>query len=136
MTNRTHVDITPTTLGLCGIPVPEEMEGTDYSRLVTTPGMRPPVWDGPPEDAYLSLPVPTGHPESVDRGRRGIVTRDNWKYVCLEGQPWLPFNLDDDPYELANLAHNPAFHAVRSNLHKRLQEWIDKTGDTFQLGGV
>ncbi|MCZ9344960.1 hypothetical protein NGM37_45160, partial [Streptomyces sp. TRM76130] len=80
-----HVDIAPTTLGLCGLPVPAEMEGTDYSALATAAGIRPPAWDGPPDDAYLGLPVPTGHPQSVDRAWRGVVTRDGWKYVCLEG---------------------------------------------------
>ncbi|MGW0825799.1 sulfatase family protein [Streptomyces sp. NPDC002845] len=128
-----HVDIAPTTLGLCGVPVPPEMEGTDYSRLATTPGIRPPTWDGPPDDAYLSMPVPTGHPQSVDRAWRGVVTRDGWKYICMEGQPWLLFHLDEDPYELVNLAHDPAYHAIRTDLHKRLRYWIDRTGDTFAL---
>ena len=128
-----HVDIAPTTLGLCGLPVPPDMEGTDYSGLVTATGMRPPVWDGPPDSAYLSLPVPTGHPQSVDRGWRGIVTRDGWKYASFEGQPWLLYNLDEDPYELVNLAHDPAHHVVRARLHDRLREWLDRTGDTFAL---
>ena len=130
-----HVDIAPTTLGLCGLPVPAEMAGTDFSRLVTPDGYRPPTWDGPPDSAYLSLPVAPGHPQSVDRPWRGIVTRDNWKYASFEGHPWLLFNLDEDPYELVNLAHDPAYHAVRSALHERLREWITRTGDTFELDG-
>jgi arylsulfatase A-like enzyme len=117
-------------LGLCGIPVPADMEGTDYGRLVTTPGMRPPTWDGPPDSAYLSLPVPPGHPQSVDTGWRGVVTRDGWKYACFDDRPWLLFNLHEDPYELVNLAHDPGYHAIRARLRDRLGQWIDQTGDT------
>ncbi|MCZ9345975.1 hypothetical protein NGM37_50455, partial [Streptomyces sp. TRM76130] len=69
----------------------------------------------------------------VDRAWRGVVTRDGWKYVCLEGQPWLMFQLDEDPYELVNLAHDPRYHEVRTALHERLRYWIDRTGDTFAL---
>jgi arylsulfatase A-like enzyme len=130
-----HVDIAPTSLGLCGIPVPEEMEGTDYSGLITPDGFRPPVWDGPPDSAYLSLPVPPGHPQSVDRAWRGLVTRDGWKYACFEDQPWLLFDLNEDPYELVNLAHDPAYHAVRARMHDRLRQWVADTGDTFALDG-
>jgi arylsulfatase A-like enzyme len=128
-----HVDIAPTSLGLCGIPVPAEMEGTDYSSVVTAPGMRPPVWDGPPDSAYLGIPVAPGMPQSVDRPWRGVVTRDNWKYACLEGQPWMLFDLNDDPYEQVNLAHDPGYHAARADLQDRLRHWIDPTGDVFEL---
>lgn len=124
-----HVDIAPTTLGLCGLPIPEHMDGTDYSSLVH--GTDPP--DPLPDSAYLGIPVPTGHGHSVDRPWRGVVTRDNWKYVCLEGQPWMLFNLNEDPYELVNLAYNPAAHGKRAELHQSLREWRDHTGDTFDL---
>src|SRR5688572_14195410 len=35
-----HVDIAPTTLGLCGLTPPSSMEGTDYAPLITRP-LRP-----------------------------------------------------------------------------------------------
>ncbi|MFA4943777.1 MAG: sulfatase [Lentisphaeria bacterium] len=124
-----HVDIAPTSLGLCGIPAPGWMAGTDYS------GYR--LWNKPvvkePDSAFLQLVVPTGHADSTDRPWRGVVTRDGWKYVCLEGQPWLMFNLNEDPYEFINLAHNSVFHAQRRRLHDRLAAWINDTGDKFQL---
>ena len=63
----------------------------------------------------------------------GVVTADGWKYVCLEGQPWLLFNLNEDPYELANLAHNTAFGTQRRRLHERLARWVAETGDAFAL---
>lgn len=124
-----HVDIAPTTLGLCGIDKPDWMRGTDYSGLRLPERPRPEM----PDSAYIQCVVPTGHGNSVDRPWRGVVSDDGWKYVCLEHQPWLLFNLNEDPYELANLAHNRQFAEQRRRLHERLARWIAETGDSFPL---
>ncbi|MFO8006533.1 MAG: sulfatase [Candidatus Brocadiia bacterium] len=124
-----HVDVAPTTLGLCGIEAPEAMAGTDYSGLYRR--NRP--TDEVPDSAYLQSVIPTGHGDSVDRPWRGIVTTDGWKYVCLEGQPWLMFNLNEDPYEQANLAHNTRFRSDQRRLQDRLAAWVSDTGDEFPL---
>jgi arylsulfatase A-like enzyme len=124
-----HVDIAPTTLGLCGIDPPEHFEGTDYSGCFLT-GRQPGEL---PESAYLQAVTPTCHGDSIDRPWRGVVTRDGWKYVCLEGQPWLMFDLNEDPYEQANLAHNSRYWPERKRLQGMLADWIDRTGDEFDL---
>ena len=124
-----HVDIAPTTLGLCGIDAPDWMEGTDYSPYrVNGREMK-----NEPDSAYLQCVIPTGHGDSIDRPWRGIVTRSGWKYVCLEHQPWLMFNLNEDPYELVNLAHNTVYREERSRLHERLRRWVADTDDEFAL---
>ncbi len=124
-----HVDIGPTSLGLCGIDKPDWMAGADYSgyRLHNKTVVNE------PDSAFLQLVIPTGHAHSTDRPWRGLVTRDGWKYVVLEGQPWLLFNLNEDPYELRNLAHNRAFARERQRLQERLAGWITETGDHFVL---
>jgi len=124
-----HVDVAPTTLGLCGIDKPDWMVGTDYSghRLRQRPNV------DYPDSAFLQLVEPTGHHDSVDRAWRGLVTRDGWKYVVLEGQPWLMYNLNEDPYEMVNLAHNSRFAVERRRLQDRLAQWIRDTGDPFRL---
>lgn len=124
-----HVDIAPTTLGLCGIDTPDWMMGTDYSGY-RIPGRQV---QNEPDSAFLQLCVATGHGDSVDRPWRGIVTRDGWKYVVLEHQPWLMFNLNDDPYEQINLAHNTRYGKKRRELNERLAEWIKETGDEFPM---
>lgn len=123
------VDLAPTTLGLCGIDTPAGMDGTDYSGLRLAE--RPAVTG--PDSAFLQIVVPTCHPDSVDRPWRAVVTADGWKYAALEEQPWLLFNLNDDPYELVNLAHNARFGEQRRRLHDRLEAWIHDTGDDFKL---
>jgi arylsulfatase A-like enzyme len=85
------------------------------------------------DSAYIQSVVPTCHGNSVDRPWRGIVTNDGWKYVCFEGQPWMLHNLNEDPYELRNLAFNSRFWDVRHRLQDRLAEWIEQTDDEFTL---
>ncbi|MBV7328809.1 sulfatase [Chloroflexi bacterium TSY] len=127
-----HVDIGPTSLGLCGIDKPDWMVGTDYSgyrlhdREITDE----------PDSAFLQLVVATGHGYSTDRPWRGIVTRDGWKYAVLEGQPWMLFNLNEDPYEQANCAYNTRFAVERQRLQDRLAGWINDTGDAFELPAI
>lgn len=123
-----HVDIGPTSLGLCGIDAPEWMQGTDYSGYRI---MGKEV--NAPDSAFIQLCVPTGHGNSTDRPWRGVVTSDGWKYVALEGQPWMLFNLNEDPYEQANHAHNTAYGQERSQLQEQLAAWIGDTGDEFTL---
>lgn len=124
-----HVDYGPTSLGLCGLDVPEWMQGTDYSACRRWRGQ---VKDAP-DSAYIQLPIPTGHGYSTDRAWRGVVTTDGWKYVCFEHTPWLMFNLNEDPYEQCNVAHNSVFGRQRHHLQDRLAQWIRETDDTFAL---
>jgi arylsulfatase A-like enzyme len=124
-----HVDIAPTTLGLCGIQKPAWMEGTDYShyRLLKNPR------SNEPDSAFIQSVVPSGHPNSVNLPWRGVVTRDGWKYVCTPGQSWMMFNLSEDPYEEVNLALNNQFRAERKKLITRLKQWINDTKDEFNV---
>lgn len=122
-------DITATTLGLCDVPVPDWMQGKDFS------GIR--LKDKPlPENAdsgFLQEVIPTRHGYSIDRPWRGVVTRDGWKYACFEGQPWLLHNLNEDPFEQANLAFNSHYWPERERLQEELAAWIEATGDSFEL---
>jgi hypothetical protein len=43
------------------------------------------------------------------------------------------FNLNDDPYEQVNLAHNSRYRAERKKLIGRVRQWVADTGDKFNL---
>ena len=115
-----HVDITLTTLGLCNIEVPESMTGIDYSGYFMAHRQQP---ANPPNSAFLQLVDPGwryGFAYDRERPWRGLITSDGWKYAVLEGQPWLMYNLNEDVYELANLALDGRFKQERQNLQDQL----------------
>lgn len=124
-----HVDIAPTTLGLCGIKKPSWMEGTDYSQYRLAKNAGPSA----PDSAYLQVVDARGGNGNLNKPYRGVVTADGWKYVCFEGTSWLLFNLNEDPYELQNLAHENHMRAERKRLIARLRQWITDTGDKFNV---
>ncbi|MBC2600518.1 sulfatase-like hydrolase/transferase [Puniceicoccus vermicola] len=123
-----HVDIAPTSLGLCGIATPDWMEGFDYSHRRTGNNLQERL-GSEPDSAYLQL---IGQRES-GYPWRCVVTRDGWKYACVEGGEWLLINLKDDPYEQNNLAFNPAYQGKREEMKSLLRDWIEKTGDSFPV---
>lgn len=122
------VDLAPTTMGLCGLEAPQWMEGTDYSSPHVRGGA--PIKNAP-TTAYLTSGTPTKHADSIDRPWRGVLSQDGWKYVIFENTPWLLFNLNEDPYEFVNLAHNSRYAKKRLELQSELEQWIERTGDIF-----
>ncbi len=132
-----HVDIAPTTLGLCGIQVPENMVGYDYSNYCIRRDRKEyhgePHRSDEPESAYLQqIPVKV-RPQSVYRPWRGVVTRDGWKYVCTPDNDWLLHNIYEDPYEMANYCYDISYYKEKERCHELLRGWIEKTGDSFDL---
>ena len=112
-----HVDIAPTTLGLCGILVPGEMVGYDYSAHCKRPDAPeyggPPQPDHEPHSAYLQQIPPKLMRHTVNRPWRAVVTRDGWKYACTPGHDWLLFNTAEDP------TSRPTTSTTRRFSHRR-----------------
>ncbi len=123
-----HVDILPTSLGLAGLEVPAALPGFDYSPVM----LRKPVVN-PPRAAYLQNVAPTKHCDSFDRPYRGVLTLDNWKYVCSEESDIYLFDLNTDPYEEMNLAFNTRYRARRAELRQLTADFVAATRDNFQM---
>lgn len=124
-----HVDIAPTTLGLCGIQKPVWMEGTDLSHHRLNKSSAGPE----PDSAFLQFVVPTGQLDTPNTPYRGLVTRDGWKYVCFENRSWLQFDLNEDSYEEINVAQLNRYRPERRKLIARLRQWVADTGDRFAI---
>lgn len=136
-----HVDIAPTTLGLCSIDVPNQMSGFDFSPLIVHPTRRGAYHQqkallSPPEAALLQQIPRKYHPHSVNRAWRAVVTRDGWKYVCTPKNDWLLFDLRDDPFEQCNLCYDTAYQTKKEELHALLGQLIETTGDSFELPDI
>ena len=118
-----HVDIGPTLLSLCGLETPAEMQGSDLSGVVlgeTETG---------PESAYFQIfgPYLAG---SVASGWRGVRT-NRYMYARTRDEPWLLYDLQEDPYELNNLANRPEAAPIQAELEAELGRWMERTGDSW-----
>ena len=120
-----HVDFAPTWLALCGIEAPQAMQGTDLSAVVlgqTEQG---------PDSAFFQIFGPY-HAGGAVAGWRGIRTARHM-YARYEKEPWVLYDLQEDPYELNNLAADPAAAPVREELEQRLADWMERTGDSWSF---
>ncbi len=119
-------DILPTLLGLCGLPVPESVEGLDFSGLLR---------GGPdPSDgaALLSCPHPFGQWWVGRGGRayRGLRTRRYTYARALEG-PWLLYDNDADPCQQDNLVGRAGYDELLHEMDSWLQRRLEAAGDAF-----
>ena len=123
-------DLMPTLLGLCGLPVPETVEGLDFSGYIQ--GGEDPT-DG---SVVITCPHPFGQwtPQKHNgREYRGLRTR-RYTYVrSLEG-PWLLYDNEEDPYQLSNLVDKPEYAQLQKELDDHLQRKLDAMGDEFLTG--
>ncbi|HML16255.1 MAG TPA: sulfatase-like hydrolase/transferase [Bryobacteraceae bacterium] len=104
-----HADIMPTLLGFCGEPSPDGIQGNDLSPLlVSGQGDRP-------ELVFLE-----GRIGQKDEWRALVLGLDK-AVVDAQGAMTHLFNLADDPYEMTNLAHDPALQLKRDQLLAQLR---------------
>ncbi|HUT19322.1 MAG TPA: sulfatase [Anaerolineae bacterium] len=129
-------DIMPTLLGLCGLAIPDTVEGLDYSGYLQG-------GDEPSDGAVLLMcPQPFGQwsrtsssdaPRHGGREYRGLRTRCYTYTRTLDG-PWLLFDNEEDPYQMENLVDRPAYAALVRDLDAWLQRRLDALGDEFLPG--
>ena len=122
-------DILPTLLSLCSLPVPETVEGRDFS--ATIQGGQDPSGGA----ALIYCPHPFGQFLRQDGGReyRGVRTKSHTYVRDLNG-PWLLYDNAADPFQLVNLVDSPSSKAVQAELDATLQEKLDERGDEFLPG--
>lgn len=120
------VDIMPTLLGMSGLPVPEEVEGTDFSGYLLgeeKPDIR---------SALIMCPVPF-HQWSFQNGGkeyRGVRT-EKYTYARDLNGPWLLYDNETDPFQMNNLVNKPEYSQIQNELENELNSLLQKTGDEF-----
>jgi arylsulfatase A-like enzyme len=141
MTNL--VDVVPTLLTLQGITMPRSMHGQGL----------PVATDAVPREATFSeygaggppfrmtdltdLPRPYGRRALMRslrwreaEGRRKMVRTRRWKYVHDPmGDLDELYDLERDPWELSNVARDPAYRTVVAEMQGRLMDWSIMTED-------
>lgn len=123
-------DLMPTLLGLCDIPIPESVEGLDFSGHI--------AGGADPSDGavLLTCPHPFGQwsaPQHGGREYRGLRT-ERYTYVRDLHGPWLLYDNARDPYQMLNRVDDSAAAAIQTELDAALQQKLDQQGDAFLPG--
>ncbi len=123
-------DIMPTLLGLCGVPIPETVEGTDFSAHIRS--------GEPPADAaaLILCAHPFGEWTTTRHGGReyrGLRTR-RYTYVRDLNGPWLLYDNAADPYQMQNLVHDASSAKLRETLDEKLRRKLEESHDQFLPG--
>jgi arylsulfatase A-like enzyme len=115
------VDLMPTLLGLCGLRVPAWVQGQDCSAAAAT-GVGP-----LPEVQLLEMHNnPRWNLDYLDW--RGLVT-ERYKYAFYETGHEVLYNLEQDPYEMRNLALEQP--ELRAEMRSRLLDLLHATREPF-----
>jgi len=122
-------DIMPTILGLCGIPVPGTVEGTDFSAVVAGSKV------APVNEVLIECPQPFGQWSRRLGGReyRGIRTK-RYTYVKDLKGAWMLFDNEVDPCQLNNLVDSPEAAGLMRTLDAKLAAKLKEVGDEFKPG--
>jgi len=122
-------DIMPTLLGLSAIPIPQTVEGADYSKVLS--GEKP----AENEAVLIMCPSPFGQWTRKRGGReyRGIRTR-RYTYVRDLNGPWLLYDNQNDPYQQKNLCNQPEYKKLQKKLDEMLNRKLKETNDEFLSG--
>ena len=122
-------DILPTLLSLSDIPIPETVEGRDFS--ATIEGGQDPSGGA----ALIYCPHPFGQFLREDGGReyRGLRT-SNYTYARDLNGPWLLYDNATDPFQLENLVNRAEVQDLQADLEALLQRKLADRGDEFLPG--
>lgn len=119
-------DLMPTLLGLAGLPVPDAVQGKDFSETVLTGA------DCGIDPALLALYSPFHEWWYHNGGReyRGLhATR--YTYVRTLKGPWLLYDNHADPHQMQNLVADPEYAGRVCELDAALSARLRDVGDDF-----
>jgi arylsulfatase A-like enzyme len=115
-------DILPSLLSLCGITIPDSIEGEDLSALFKG------EFAGD-DRAKLFMSVSPFVDEDFN-AYRGLRT-SRYSYVRDSDGPWLLYDNRADPYQMDNLIGRPEYAELQASLETKLQEQLDRNGDSL-----
>lgn len=119
------VDIMPTILDICGIKIPDEVEGQSLYRLIREGA------DSTLEPfVFYQIPKEAEGPERFPVPHRGIRTADSL-YVEVDGIPSYLFDLKKDPDEIHNKIEDKAYSTQITDLQKMLNGKMEEIGDSW-----
>lgn len=122
-------DIFPTLLGLCELPIPNTVEGIDFSGYI--------LGGNDPSDgsAIIECIHPFGEWARYLNGKeyRGLRTKRYTYVKSLEG-PWLLYDNINDPYQLNNIVNDSRYSQLQNELDTWLTQKLRSMSDEFLTG--
>ena len=137
------VDLLPSLLELCGLPVPESVQGRSFAALVA--GNRSEYQSRDAQFAENIMPEvitngDEGHFFVPGKGVAGVrhpdakmVRTNRWKLNYYVGHGGELYDLEDDPGEWRNLYDDPAHRSVVRDLKGRLLDWLVTADENDQI---
>jgi len=131
-----HLDLFPTILDACDVPVPEGLALDGRSLLPT-------LRDEPGREPRPPLVIQWNRGDAPERGRNAFVRHGKWKLVnhanasvSEEPTPWSPqlYDLLRDPYEQSDVA--AAFPAELERLGELYHGWFRDVGADVPAGEI
>ncbi|MHA1698240.1 MAG: sulfatase family protein [Promethearchaeota archaeon] len=121
-------DVMPTLLGLCNLPIPETVQGRDFSKILK--GQEPMPPDNP---VLITCPAPFGEFQRIRHGGREYrgVRTSRYTYVRDLTGSWLLYDNLNDPYQRENLLGKTEGRMLEKELHDTLSFLLDRTDDAF-----
>ena len=121
------IDIYPTLCGLAGIRVPSSCAGKDLSGILRGESV-----DEPQHQflMHISKSHASGGLNHTSPIFRGIRTARH-TYACGEIGRWCLYDNQEDPYQLANLADDPARTGLMAELDGEILDYLKQAGDRF-----
>lgn len=117
------VDVMPTLLSLCGVPVPKSVQGADLSSFALGKGGKKP-------EGVLLQKILGGGKLPGGGEWRGVRT-PRYTYAKTLSGGWLLFDNEKDPYQQNNLIGKPEYKALQDRLDNLLKELLKKADDDF-----
>jgi arylsulfatase A-like enzyme len=131
--NMGTIDLYPSLCGLAGIKAPAQCGGQDFSPVM----LGKPGPDPASQFILVNNFVRNYFRTQLEPGEwnyfypfRGVRTK-RYTYVVYAEGDWLLYDNQKDPYQLRNLAGDPAYAGVKADLAKELKAWLAKAEDPF-----
>jgi arylsulfatase A-like enzyme len=127
------VDLYPTLIDLCGLPSEPHIPcgGPALSGFSLMPFLEDPStnsWDGPPVCLSAIRGPLAGNLPDTDEEPHFSVCSERYRYtLCANGEEEL-YNHQEDPNEWTNLAGQPEFSGIASQLRVEMKKILEKSG--------
>ena len=115
-------DILPTLLSLCGIPLPDSLEGDDMADVVRGDHADP--------DRFGLFMMVARFGADDFRAYRGV-RNGRHTYVADSEGPWLLYDNVADPFQMTNLIDDPENQSTRDALERALRRLLSEIDDDF-----